>query len=196
MVDLEQQWLQQARHATFEDYRRQHVSAWIAPRGTSMRPLIGPDTWLLVEFGATEIRPGDIILFPQRDILVAHRVVALRRSDGRTTLIPKGDAEPFSDPHVRPDDVIGVVRALREGRDGRAFGTGCGGASARTAAGISRWLGRGARLAHRAATLLPDPLRRSALRAIPPSLRVAARILLTPLHWAAWIDSSTNKGRG
>ena len=52
MVELEQQRLHQARRALFEDYRLRRVSAWIGQRGTSMRPLIGPDTSLEVDFGA------------------------------------------------------------------------------------------------------------------------------------------------
>ena len=81
MVDLETRRRQQARRAAFEDYRRQGASAWITPRGTSMRPLIGAETKLLVEFGAAgEI--GDIIVFPLGDILVAHRLVARRQRQG------------------------------------------------------------------------------------------------------------------
>ena len=83
MVDLERHWLHQARRSTFEEYRRRRISTWIGPRGTSMRPLIGPGTWMQVEFGAAEISVGDMILFPLGDILVAHRVVAQKNRLGR-----------------------------------------------------------------------------------------------------------------
>lgn len=189
MLEIEQRWQQQARRATFEDYRRRGVTAWIAPRGSSMRPLVGPDTWLQVEFGAAELRRGDIVLFPLGELLVAHRVVALRQQSGQLMIIPKGDAEPFCDPRIAAGDVIGVVRALRRGRDGAASSFGCGGTSARLIASVSRWHGRGAQFARRVAVKLPDPLRRLALPAIPPFARVVARILFEVLPWAARLDS-------
>lgn len=196
MVDLEQRWMNQARRAAFEDYRRRHVTTWIAPHGNSMRPLVGPETWMLVEFGANKIQLGDIVVFPLGDVLVAHRVVARRHRRGQTTLIPKGDAEPFYDSPVPPDTVIGIVRALREGRDGPPTGFGCGGRSARAIARISRLHGRCAWVARRAAAFLPDPLRRRALGSVPPFARVVARILFAPLPWAAWFKIQLRQGRG
>lgn len=187
MVELDRQWLQQARRATFEDYRQQHASAWIGPRGTSMRPLIGAGTWLYVEFGAASAVVGDIIVFPLGDIIVAHRVVSQRTRQGETLLIPKGDAEPYPDPPIQPASVLGVVRALRQGRDGPGSRFGCAGVSARLAARLSRWLGYAAVGARRMASFLPDPLRRVVLVAIPPCIRVVARILLMPLPWATWL---------
>ena len=181
---LEQQWRRQARRATFEDYRRQRMSAWIAPHGLSMRPLVGMDTWMLVEFGATTVAIGDIILFPLGDILVAHRVVARRWKQGMELLIAKGDAEPYYDPPIQPTDVLGVVRALRQGASGMAASHGSARWSAQAIAHISRLSGHSAWLARRAAALLPDPLRRMALGAIPPFARVTAHMLFTPLHWA------------
>lgn len=195
MIDLERKWQHHARRATFEDYRRRRITAWIAPRGTSMRPLIGPDTWLQVEFGATDINRGDIILFPFGDMLVAHRVVARRGRNGQTIVIPKGDAEPFCDPRVPAGDVIGIVRALRQGRDGVVSSFGCSGTPARLIATASRLHGRGANLARRSAAWLPDPLRRIVLRAVPPLARVVARILFAPLPWAAYSYSPLSNGR-
>ncbi len=184
MIDLTRRWQHQARRMTFEDYRRRQVTTWIAPRGTSMRPLIGSATWLQVEFGATSVDIGDIILFPLGDMLVAHRVVAQRQRTGQTILIPKGDAEPFCDPRIPLCDVIGVVRALRQGRNTESDSFGCTGASAHLMARISRLHGRAANAARRVANGLPGPLRRIALDAIPPLARVAARIVFTPLLWA------------
>jgi hypothetical protein len=196
MVDLEQQWLHQARRATFEDYRRRHVSTWIAPRGGSMRPLIDQDTWMLVEFGATNIRVGDIVLFPLGNVLVAHRVVVRRVRLDRTLLISKGDAEPFYDAPIPAHTVIGIVRALREGRTGPTSRFGCGGRSARAIAFVSRVHGRSAWLARRAAAFLPDPLRRPAQRVVPPFARVVARVLFALLPWAAWLKIQIQQGRG
>jgi hypothetical protein len=180
MVDLEQRRRQQARRATFEEYRRRGTSVWIRPYGASMRPLIGPETTLLVEFGGVaEI--GDLILFARGDILVAHRLVARR---GAETLIAKGDAEPYFDAPVRPGDLLGVVRALRRSDASPATSLGCAGRTARLLARISYLAGRGAWLARRAAAILPDPLRRIALGAIALLARVTAQILFTPLLWA------------
>lgn len=187
MIELEHKWQHHARRLTFEDYRRRHITAWIGPRGTSMRPLIGADTWLHVEFGATGIAIGDIILFPLGDMLVAHRVVAQRQRHAQIIVIPKGDAEPFCDARVPIDNVIGVVRALRRGRDGAISSFGCVGAPARLIARVSRLHGRAANGTRRIANSLPDPLRRMAIRAIPPLARVVARILFAPLRWAAWL---------
>lgn len=185
MVELEQHWQHQARRATFEDYRQRNVTTWIAPHGASMRPLIGPATWMLVEFGAADVSVGDVVLFPLGNVLVAHRVVARVERQGQPRLITKGDAEPFYDAPVPPASVIGVARALRQGRDGPSTRFGCTGRSARGIARVSRLHGRAAWLARRAAELLPDPLRRPILRVVPPLARVAARVLLAPLPWAA-----------
>jgi hypothetical protein len=188
MIEQEQQRLRQARRAIFEEYRRLRLSAWIAPRGRSMRPLIGSDTWMLVEFGAPAVAVGDIIVFPLGDMLVAHRVVARRWRQGAEWLIAKGDAEPYYDPAVRSSDVLGVVRALRRRAAAPVQRYGCSGLAARAIAHASRLGGRGAWLARRLAAFLPDPLRRMALRAIPPFARVTAHLLYTPLHWAVWFQ--------
>jgi hypothetical protein len=182
MVDRESQRRQQARLVAFEDYRRQGAHVWIGPRGTSMRPLIGAETKLLVEFGAAaEI--GDIIVFSQGDILVAHRLVARRQRRGTAVLIAKGDAEPYFDPPVLPNDLLGVVRALRRGGESPATSLGCSGWVARLIAGYSYVAGRGAWIARRATAILPGPMRQVALSAIALLARVTAYILLTPLLW-------------
>lgn len=191
MVELERRRLHQVRRALFEDYRRRNVITWLAPRGASMRPLIGANTWMLVEFGAAAVAVGDIALFPLGDMLVAHRIVAYRLRQGQLSLIPKGDAEPFYDAPIQHGEVIGVVRALREGRNGLASGFGCTGRASRALAFISRMHGSGAWLARSAAAVLPNPLWRPALRAIPPFARVVARVLFAPVPWAAWFAIKT-----
>jgi hypothetical protein len=189
MVDLKTQWLREARRAAFEDYRREAISTWIAATGNSMRPLIKPGTRMLVEFGASAVEVGDIVLFPLGDLIVAHRIVAQRWEHGARVLIPKGDGEPYCDKPIHLSDVMGVVRALRYGADDPAANVGCVGFWARATARISRQSGRGAALARRVAAVLPDRLRQTALRAIPPFARIAARVLFAPVLWGARIQS-------
>ena len=189
MVDLDRQWLRQARRAVFEDYRRQATSRWIEAHGSSMRPLIRPGAQMLVEFGVTAVDLGDIILFPLGDMLVAHRIVARRWRPDSQVLIPKGDGEPYCDPALPVGDLIGVVRALRDHPDGPSVSVGCVGFAARATAHVSRMSGRGASLARRTAARLPKSLRSSALRAIPSVARVTARIMFAPLRWVADIQA-------
>jgi hypothetical protein len=196
MVDLETRRRQQARRAAFEDYRRQGARVWIWPRGTSMRPLIGAETKLLVEFGPAAGKIGDIIVFPLGDILVAHRLVARRQRQGGEVLLAKGDAEPFFDPPVQPGDLLGVARALRRSGAAPATSLGCAGWTARLIARISYSVGRSAWIARRATAILPGPLRRIALGAISLLTRVTAHILFTPLLWVVWFRSKANRETG
>jgi len=153
-----------------------------------MRPLIGAETKLLVEFGAAgEI--GDIIVFPLGDILVAHRLVARRQRQGVAVLLAKGDAEPYFDPPIQTGELLGVVRALRRHGAAPATSLGCAGRTARLIARISYSVGRCAWIARRATAILPGPLRRLALGAISLLTRVTARILFTPLLWVVLFRS-------
>ncbi len=185
MVEQERHWLPQARRGLFEIYRHQAARVWLEASGTSMRPLITPGTWMLVEFGAAPIGLGEIVLFAQGEVLVTHRVVARRRRQDVGLLVVKGDAELSCDPLLHPDDVIGVVRALRSGPDGPAVDTGCAGWPARVAARLSFWSGRGATVVRRGAPFFPDRLRRVVLRAIPPLARIATHTWLTLLRRVA-----------
>jgi hypothetical protein len=186
VIDQRQRWLPHAIRATFDRYRDQQERAWIKAQGDSMRPLIAPGAQLLVEFGASPLRVGEIVLFSQNDRLVAHRLVAWRAGRG---WVAKGDAEAYIDGLLQPSDALGVVRAIRRAPDQPATTMGCHGRLARAIARGSRWLGRSARLARRAATFLPGPLRRLAIRAIPPLSRVAALALFAPVRWAAQIQA-------
>ena len=189
MVDLEARRRQQARRAAFEDYRRQAARVWIGPRGTSMRPLIGAETKLLVEFGSAAAVIGDIIVFPLGDILVAHRLVAQRQRQGADILIVKGDAEPYCDPPLQPSELLGVVRALRRNGASPATSLGCAGWVARLIARISYSSGRSAWIVRRATAILPGPMRRIAFDAITLLAKLAAYILFTPLLWVVWLRS-------
>src|SRR4029079_18826671 len=88
----------------------QRTSAWIAAQGDSMRPLIAPCAQLLVEFGASPLRVGEIVVFSQNDRLIAHLVVDWRPDRG---WVARGDAEPYMDGLLEPNDMLGVVRAVR-----------------------------------------------------------------------------------
>jgi hypothetical protein len=190
MVDQRQRWLPLAIRATLDRYRDQQENAWIKAQGHSMRPLIAPGGQLLVEFGASP-QIGEIIVFGQNDRLVAHRLVAWRPGRG---WVAKGDAEAYADGLLEPSDILGVVRAVRSSPNQPATTVGCHGRLARAIARASRWLGRGATLARRAATLLPGPLRRLALLAIPPLIRVAALALFAPVRFAAKIQAVSDHG--
>jgi hypothetical protein len=192
VVDQRQHWLPHAIRATFDIYRDQRASAWIKAQGDSMRPLIAPGAQLLVEFGATPARVGQIALFSQGDRVIAHRLVAWRPGHGGW--LAKGDAEAYADGPIEPGDMLGVVRAVRRAPDAPATTVGCEGWCARAVARPSRWLGRGATLARRAAISLPGPPRRLALRAIPPLIRVVALALFAPVSWAAQIQAVRTHG--
>ncbi len=180
LVDRRRRW-----RAACEVYRQERTTTWIKPEGRSMRPLIGPGAWALVEFGAAPTAVGEIVLFGRGDLVIAHRLVAWR--PGRAGLIAKGDAEADYDAPLDLEDILGVVRALRRGPSGPPTRIGCVGRLARAVARASRWLGRGAALARRAATFLPAPLRRLALRAIPLVIRGVALALFAPIVWATQI---------
>ena len=182
----------------FDEYRTRREHVWIDACGPSMRPLIHPGASLLVEFGAPVAGPGDIVLFAHGDLLVAHRVVAWRQTQGTAWLVVKGDAEPYADPPLRAVDVLGVVRAYRAGSGGAVLTTGCAGHGARASAYVSRWLGRGARVARRAARLLPKAVRPVAEQGISIATRYFAEAMLTPVRWTAAqpiLPRSSHEGR-
>jgi len=182
LVDQRRRW-----RTACEIYRQERATTWIRPAGRSMRPLIAPDTWALVEFGAAPASLGEIVLFGRGDLVIAHRLVA--RQPGRDGLIAKGDSEAGCDAPVALENILGVVRALRYGSHGPGSSLGCTGRLARAIARVSWWGSRVTGLARSAATFLPDPLRRVALRAIPPLARVVALVLFAPITWAARIQA-------
>jgi hypothetical protein len=187
LVDQRRRW-----RTACEVYRQERATTWIKPAGRSMRPLIAPDTWALVEFGAAPAHLGEIILFGRGDLVIAHRLVVWW--PGRGGLIAKGDAEAGCDAPLDLENILGVVRALRPGSDGPGSNLGCTGRLARVIARVSWWGGRVVALVWSAATFLPDPLRRVALRAIPPLARVVALVLLAPVNWAARIQAVSKHG--
>lgn len=127
-----------ARQGLLAIYAREGRREWIGARGHSMRPLIGPSAWMLVEFGPPRVTVGEIVLFRSGAQLVAHRVVG-RHRDGR--LITKGDSRLIFDPPVRADDIVGVVRAVRRRPGTNGNTTACTGTVALVAAKASVALG-------------------------------------------------------
>ena len=165
----------------YQSYRETGKTLWLDTRGTSMRPLVGPGGRMLVEFGMRPSQVGDIVLFERAGTVVAHRVVGRRERDGRERLIVKGDNEAYFDPPIGQSDVLGIVLGLKGAETAPLVQRGVGGRSARVIAGVSRWTGRGARVAHRFAVHTPDPIRGAALRAIPSLARVSTRLIVAPI---------------
>ena len=163
-----------ARLAMLETWRRDGAEAWIEATGGSMLPLIHPGDRLLVGFGAQEAGRGDVILFRQGGLVVAHRVVALRSRDGVRRLIAKGDNEPFATEDVAPSDLMGVVRALDRGPHGLST-RGLGGTSGRLTARLSRLVG----------SLTRARARRTSINAIP----FAAAALVARAALSLWTSS-------
>jgi hypothetical protein len=165
----------------YQGYRDDGTEAWLETRGTSMRPLVGPGGRMLVAFGAKPTRVGQVVVFERYDGIVAHRLVGSRRRDGREELIVKGDNEAYFDPPIGRDDVLGVVRGIRRAATDPVRRRGLDGRTAGLIAVVSRSAGRGARAARRLAGYSPDPIRRTALRAIPTLARVPTRLMLAPI---------------
>jgi hypothetical protein len=165
----------------YRSYRDAGAEVWLETRGVSMRPLVGPGGRMLVDFGARPTRIGEIVVFERSGGIVAHRLVGSRHRDGREQLIVKGDAEAYFDPPIGRDVVLGVVRGVRRDAVGPVRRHGLDGRWAQLIAGVSRWTGRGARLAHRGAVHSPRPIRRTALRAIPALARAPTRLIMAPI---------------
>jgi hypothetical protein len=166
-----------ARVALFERYRADGATTWIEATGGSMGSLIPPGSRLLVEFGRAPERPGEVIVFRRDAAIVAHRLVARRGHRGRTErLIAKGDAEALPDRPIARDDVLGVVRAVGT-PSGRLVSATLGGWSGAVVARVSWWSGRVGRVARRAATRAPRPIRPAAVRGALSLSRVPTRVV-------------------
>jgi signal peptidase I len=101
-VDLSTELLQDGRSIRF------------CAHGMSMNPTILHGDFVTVEpIEPSEIRRGDIVLYRDRDHVIAHRVVGLTASK---RFLFCGDGRETADPPVRPDQILGRVVALE--RDG------------------------------------------------------------------------------
>jgi hypothetical protein len=146
-----------------------------------MSPLITPGTWLWVEFGAGELRVGEIALFALGETAVAHRI--LRRGAGRSgsSLITKGDALARLDAEVPATAVFGVVRAAGPVPGSTRASALCSGRSAALAARLSAGEAAFARIA----AVLPAPLGRLlgrlTRRVLEHAFRLLGRLRATPV---------------
>lgn len=161
-----------ARLAVMEDFRRAGRARWIRVDGPSMRPLIAPGTWLLVDFGPVSARVGRIVVASLGRGFVVHRVVRV----GGDRVLVQGDAELRADPVVARGDLYGVVRAIRR-TNGTTTSVGCDGTSAQLIAIASRTAARAVTVAHRAAARLPRPMGPLLVRPVGALARVPVQIL-------------------
>ena len=99
--------------AAFAAYRSTNRGAWIEVMGWSMSPLIRPGDELYVEFGDRRPRRGEIAVFRDGELMIAHRVVGGERSGSKELLITRGDGMATFDPPFPAGEVLGVVRACR-----------------------------------------------------------------------------------
>jgi hypothetical protein len=162
-----------------ERYRAQGTTAEVEATGRSMSPTIPPRTRLLVEFGRTPDRIGELVLFRRRDVIVAHRLVGRRHVEGNVLLAVKGDGEALLDPLLDPADALGVVVGAR-GRSGRLVPLDAPGRRDRVVALVSDLSGRTAGVAVRALRRLPAPARRPAIGLALHLSRVPTRLVTAP----------------
>lgn len=81
-----------------------------------MSPLINNGDLLTIDFGASKIRKGDIVVFQARQNTVAHRVVKTGYGRLRDHLLTKGDRCPKFDEPVHINQLLGVVREIKGAR--------------------------------------------------------------------------------
>jgi len=84
--------------------------------GTSMLSSIWPGDILEVRRqNATDICPGDVVLFERDGRLLAHRVVEKVGGPERTLLVTRGDGLTAPDWPVSPEELLGRVTAILRG---------------------------------------------------------------------------------
>jgi hypothetical protein len=171
-----------ARAVVFAAYREDRRSTWVQAVGRSMTPLIQPGDELLVAFGAMPDRFGQVVLFSQRGLQVAHRFVGWDTRGDVPMLLAKGDAEILADAPVPMDQVLGVVRGLRHGPDRSPTSVGLDGRPAAAIAQVSWWSDRGVRLARRLTRPMPTSIGRPLLGAAVFLARVPTRIVSAPTN--------------
>jgi signal peptidase I len=108
-------------HKTFVDLSTKLLqdrrSIRFCAHGMSMKPTILHGDFVTVEpIDASEIKRGDIVLYRDRDHVIAHRVVGLTAS---RRFLFCGDGKETADPPIRPDQILGRVVALE--RDGHSL---------------------------------------------------------------------------
>lgn len=166
-----------ARRGLLEDYRTSGTTTWVTATGTSMEPLIPAGSRLLVEFGRRPYRVGAVILFRRDDRVLAHRLVARRSTASGPVLLAKGDNEPFFDPALAEENVLGIVREVVR-PDGRTTTLALARRRGALLARVSHWSGRAAGVGARAIrrSPLPTPMRHAALGMLLVLSRVPTRV--------------------
>lgn len=90
----------------------------LATIGSSMWPdLRNGDELRLKRIDFDAIQAGDIVLFHNEHVLVAHRVLKTYTESGRAMLLVKGDNRTFADPPIFYEQIVGRVdEASRHGK--------------------------------------------------------------------------------
>ena len=102
--------------AAVELMGRSGRNGFVRVQGTSMHPMLRPDQELAVDFGASDLRRGDLLLYRQLDYLVVHRLVGwFPRDSGPRFLKTRGDGRVDIDPPLDPQRFVGRVTAVRDG---------------------------------------------------------------------------------
>lgn len=167
-----------ARVGLLDGYRVQGTTTTLTAVGDSMAPTIPAGSSLLVEFGRAPARIGEVILFRRGAAVIAHRLVARRATGDGMALTPKGDAEPYLDPTISDEQILGVVRDVcrPDGLPAPALSRG----AAATIARVSWWGGRAAAVGTRVLRRAPlaAPIKRVALRGHLALSRVPTRVAM------------------
>lgn len=108
----------QDSRALLEECLRLNGELCLPTIGSSMWPdLRNGDELKLKQIAFEEIQAGDIVLFHNEQVLVAHRVLKTYVESGRAMLLLKGDNRTFADPPVFYEQVVGRVdEASRNGQ--------------------------------------------------------------------------------
>ena len=106
----------QLKSQLFLEILKSSGQAKLPVTGTSMLSSIWPGDILEVRRqNATEICPGEVVLFERDGRLLAHRVVEKVGGPERTLLITRGDGLRAPEPPVLPEEVLGRVTAIVRG---------------------------------------------------------------------------------
>ena len=84
--------------------------------GKSMKPLIQPGNQVLIKHGYTNAGRGDVIVFLQKEGLVAHRLLHIYKAGSKTMFITKGDNNSYFDPPLDAHQVVGRVLKIKRAR--------------------------------------------------------------------------------
>ncbi len=102
-----------SRENILELWQQAGQAHWMPVSGRSMLPLIRPGDAVLVQYGHTALRRGDICVFRQGDALVVHRVLQVTPGQHGMLLLTRGDAAAHTDRPVPAQVLVGRVQALR-----------------------------------------------------------------------------------